>query len=47
MYFARQGVLLKWPLQGMLNRLSGESVASLEELRENFRQVTQSLSKEI
>lgn len=40
-YLARQGVLLKWPLQELLNRLSGDLTTSLDELRDDFHKVAQ------
>lgn len=41
-YFARQGVLLKWPLSDFLNRLVGGLAPPLEELRGRFRRMVES-----
>ena len=40
-YLARQGVLLKLPLQELLNRLSGDLTTSLYDLRDDFHKVVQ------
>jgi len=41
-YFARQGHLIQWPLEELMNTLAGTDLPPLPELRAQFRQVAQS-----
>ena len=42
-YFARQGVTLLWPLQTLMDDLSGGSAPPLTELRKRFQEVARSI----
>jgi hypothetical protein len=43
-YFARQGVHIKWPLPDLLNRLTGGEAPPLDELRGHFKRAVGSAS---